>query len=190
MVRIELALWAAGLAVIAAIETSRREAAHRLVNELLAEQLPAPDPAAVTAMVGELGTGLPAIRGLAEFGALAVPHLVAEATPPNKNVDDALIALRMIVENKQPIGAEATAQIRRLAEERLATGDGLNLTTLWRAIDLAIALKDERLRDIVQSFAADRNALVDRGVAPEFVDQTQMRANERLAGVPAQPRLN
>jgi hypothetical protein len=62
-------------------------------------------------------------------------------------------------------------------------------TTVWDAVDLAIALKDPALRRIVKSLATDRNAVVARGIEDsETIEETQRLAAQRLAGVPPQRR--
>jgi hypothetical protein len=153
------------------------------------------DPATIPALVDyALGTGGSPIDTLAAFGQQAAPAVVAAVMspdPPHDTVDSGLITLRFMVEGiaSRPLSAGTIAQIQRAAEQHLASGKELQITTLWWAIDLAIALNDAKLRGIVQSIASDRNAVLDRGVLDlQLVGQTQKRAAERLAGIPALPR--
>jgi hypothetical protein len=152
------------------------------------------DPRAIPALAGALGTGFTVIDALAAFGELAAPAVLAVVTSPESMpdaVNHGLITLRFMVEaaETRPLSADTWAQIRGAAAQRLATGAGLYLTTLWRAIDLAVVLKDPALRRTVESLASDRHALVARGVTdPEDIDRTQKRAADRLAGIPPLPR--
>ncbi|MGH7612977.1 MAG: hypothetical protein ACREMW_02905, partial [Gemmatimonadales bacterium] len=150
------------------------------------------DPGAIPALVGALGTGPPVTRALVAFGEQAVPALLVAVRSPETTlyvVDDALLAFRFMVEGAgpHPLSAGTLNEIRRAAKQRL-TGKQ-HFSTLWWAIDLAIALKDPDLRRIVQSLASDRDAVVSRGIEdPETIEETQRLAAERLAGVPPKPR--
>jgi hypothetical protein len=153
------------------------------------------DPGTIPALVNYgLGTGGPPIDTLAAFGEQAAPAVLAAVMSPDTphdTVDSGLITLRFMVEGRasRALSAGTIAQIRRAAEQHLATGKGLQITTLWWAIDLAIALNDAKLRGIVQSIASDQNAVLDRGVVDlQLVAQTQKRAADRLAGIPPLPR--
>jgi hypothetical protein len=147
------------------------------------------DPQAIPALTGALGSGAPVRRALVAFGEEAVPALVAAVGSPESIeyvVDDALIALRLMVEGAgpQPLSAGALTEVRRVAKLRL-TGKQY-FTTLWDAIDLAVALDDPELTQIVRSLASDRDAVIARGIEdPELIQETQRLAAERLAGVPA-----
>jgi len=150
------------------------------------------DPRAIPALVGALGTGSPPIRALVDFGEEAVPALLAavrSAEATHYVVDDALLALRFMVEGAgpHPLSAGTLNEIRLAARQRL-TGKPY-FTTLWRAIDLAVALHDAELRRIVEAIASDRKEVVARGIEdPETIEETQRRAAQRLAGVPPKPR--
>jgi hypothetical protein len=152
------------------------------------------DPAAISALAGALGTGFIVINGLAAFGAEAVPTLVDVVTSPNSihdAVDHGLIALRFVVENtpSRPLTPAARASVRRAADQRLKSGKGLDITTLWWAIDLAVVLNDPGLRQRVERLATDWNAVEATGIRDvELGQQTQKRAADRLAGVPPLPR--
>lgn len=148
------------------------------------------DPRAIPALIGALGTGALPTRALVNFGEQAAPALLAAVRTPTTMhyiVDEALIALRFLVEGKgpQPLVAGTLSDIRLAAKLRL-TGKQY-FTTLWHAIDLAIALKDPELRQIVQSLASDREEVLARGIKESEVPETQRRAAQRLAGVPAEP---
>ena len=152
------------------------------------------DPLAIPALAGVLGTGFIVIRALAAFGEKAVPTVVDVVTSQDSihyAVDDGLIALRFMVENtaSRPLSPAALAGIRRAADQHLRNGKGLNITTLWWAIDLAVALNDRGLRRSVEQLATDWNAVEATGITDiADVQQTQKRAADRLAGVPPLPR--
>ncbi len=159
--------------------------ASRVVAELR-------DPQAIPALAGALGTGSPPTRALVDFGEKAVPALLAAVRSPETThyvVDDALLALRFMVEGAgpRPLSVGSVKEIRDVAKQRL-TGKQY-FTTLWEAIDLALTLKDPELRGIVESLASDRKAVVARGIDdPDLIQETQRLAAERLAGVPPKPR--
>ena len=152
------------------------------------------DPLAIPALTGALGTGSgsPVTKALVAFGEQAVPALVEPVGSPRASpyvVDGALIVLRFLVEGAgpQPLSASSLNNIRRGAKSRL-TGKQY-FTTLWWAIDLAVALDDAELRRIVGSLASDPDEVVARGIDdPELIEETQRLAAERLAGVPPKPR--
>jgi hypothetical protein len=104
-------------------------------------------------------------------------------------VDDGLRTLRLIVEgaSTRSLSPDTLDQIPRAAQQRVTRKQ--YFTSLWYAIDLAVALNDPNLRRIVESLASNRNEVIARGVEdPKLIEQTQKRAAERLAGVPALPR--
>ena len=150
------------------------------------------DPKAIPALVRGLGTGLLVIRAVTEFGEAAVPHVVQSVLSDLEHtsvVNGGLIVLRFHVERVGESGlADSTrAQIRRAADLRLTGTQGA--TTLWRAIDLAIALGDQRLIQEVRVLASNTTELRRRGVTdPELILETQRRIADRLAGKPALPR--
>jgi hypothetical protein len=150
------------------------------------------DPRSIDALANALGTSPPATAALAEFGQRAVPavlQVLGNATSTSV-VNDALLCLRFMAEGvgSQPLIGGTRDLIRHVVEERL-TEPQESITTVWRAIDLAIALDDPDLRRIVQSVASERDALAVRGVlSPELIDRTQRLAEERLAGVLPLPR--
>jgi hypothetical protein len=151
------------------------------------------DPHAIPALAGALGTGSTLVRdALADFGEQAAPDVLRLVTAQDTRYDavgDGLMALRFMVEGARtrPLSPSTRDQIRRAAMQRL-TGEQY-FSTLWYAIDLAVALDDPELRRIVQAIASDRNELVARGVsAPDIIALTQKRAAARLAGEPPEPR--
>jgi hypothetical protein len=147
------------------------------------------DPLAIPALTGALGSGAPVRRTLVAFGEEAVPALLRAVRSPETIhyvVDDALIALRLMVEGAgpHPLSAASLTDVRRVAELRL-TGKQY-FTTLWDAIDLAMALDDPGLTQVVRSLASNRDEVIARGIEdPELIQETQRLAAERLAGVPA-----
>ncbi len=149
------------------------------------------DPRAIPALIGALGTGFGVTRALVAFGEEATPALLAAVNSPETShyvVADALVVFRFLVEGAGPhrLSAATVHEIQR-ATKQLLTGRSY-FTTLWKAIDLALALRDAELRRIVQSIASDRRQVVERGIEdPEIVELTQRQAAERLAGVPPKP---
>jgi hypothetical protein len=153
------------------------------------------DPASIPALAAALGSGFAAIRPLAAFGEQAVPAVLAvEASPESSPgvIGEALITLRFIVEEASARGglSDGTlAELRRVARRRLESGEGLALTPLWWAIDLAWTLQDKDLRGLVEALATDPKMVVARGITdPGLIEQTQHRAAARLAGTPPLPR--
>jgi hypothetical protein len=149
------------------------------------------DPRSIPALAGALGTSPPAVYALAEFGEPAVQRVldVVTRTEDGSVIMDALICLRLMAEGvrTRPLTPRTLGNIRRVAEQRL-TGQQF-VTTLWRAIDLAVALRDSTLRQTVQSLASNRSAVLARGITdPELIETTQKHAADRLAGVPPLPR--
>ncbi len=152
------------------------------------------DPSAIPALSVAIYGGLTVMRALADFGEPAAPAVLSVVTSPDsmrEAVNDGLIALRFMVEgaNEHPLAPATLAEIRRAARQRLATGKGVYFTTLWRAIDLAVAVDDPELRAVVMSLASDRGELIARGVTdPELIEKTQKLASDRLVGIPPLPR--
>lgn len=151
------------------------------------------EPQAIPALAGALGTGSTLVPdALADFGDRAVPAVLAVVIAPESRysaVDDGLITLRFLVEGagSRSLSAGALDQIRSAAKQHL-TGTQY-FTTLWRAIDLAVALKDPDLRRIVASLASDTSEVIARGVtARALIDRTQQQASQRLSGSPPVPR--
>lgn len=150
------------------------------------------DPRAISGLVGALGSSPPASSALAEFGEPAATAVVSllDTTTNVSVADDALTTLRFMAEGvgAQPLKAGTRDWIRHAAKKRL-TEPQESITTVWRAIDLAVALKDPELRRIVQSLASDRTAVIGlRDTSPELIDRTQRVAAERLSGVRPLPR--
>jgi len=150
------------------------------------------DPRAIPGLAGAHGYSPAASAALADFGEPAAPAVLAVlATTTNTSVaDDALRTLRFMAEGvgRQPLTDGTRDRIRRAAKRRL-TEPQKSITTIWGAIDLAVALEDPELRGIVQSLASDRSAVVRlRKTDRDLVDRTQRVAAERLAGVPPLPR--
>jgi hypothetical protein len=154
------------------------------------------DPRAIPALVEALGHDLSIPRALASFGEQAATHVAAAVNSPESPdflVDHGLIALRFMVERsgERPLPDSVLEGIRRVAEYRLEE-PGRELesgVTLGRAIDLAVALNDPDLINIVEALASNPAEVIARGVVDfEDIERTQRRAADRLAGVPARPR--
>lgn len=150
------------------------------------------DPATIPALAGALGTGLMVIRAMAEFGEPAVPAILDVISAPETRsiaVDGGLLALRFILE-QQGLDALPHAHIEqiRVSTLRHLQSPG-SITTLWRAIDLAVTLNDPGLIQIVESIASDPDEVIARGVKdPDLIKRTQKRATDRLAGELPLPR--
>ena len=150
------------------------------------------DPESIPALVSAVGLGATSVlHALAAFGepaAVAVARLVQQPDARVSAVDQGLLTLRFIVEDGgwRTLSRPALQAIRQVARQRL-TGTQ-SVTTLWWAIDLAVALDDRRLRTIVEAFAADHNEAIARGVLDlELAQRTQKWAADSLAGVPPLP---
>lgn len=150
------------------------------------------DPATIPALAGALGTGLMVIRAMAEFGEPAVPAILNVISAPGSRsiaADGGLLALRFIVE-QQGLDALPPAHMEqiRVSTLRHLQSPG-SITTLWRAIDLAVTLNDPGLIRIVEFIATDPDEVIARGVKDQdLIERTQERATDRLAGVPPLPR--
>lgn len=149
------------------------------------------DPRSIPGLVGALGSSPPASSALAEFGEAAAPAVVSllDTTTNVSVADDALTTLRFMAEG---VGAPLTDKtrdcIRRSAKRKL-TEPQKSITTVWKAIDLAVALKDPELKRMVQALASNRDAVVRlRDTSSELVDRTQRIATDRLAGILPVPR--
>jgi len=142
------------------------------------------DPRAISALAEARHGGSTVITELVRFGQAAVPALSEVAASTGKHYDvvnHALGALSRIVESPQGamLSSQARAQIRGVAEQRLSGQQ--YFTTLWRAIDLAVALRDSALLRTVELLASDANAVRARGITDEeVVRRTQQRASDRL----------
>jgi hypothetical protein len=190
------------VALIAALEQEGELSARRLRGEIgeyenmeliggLAQLVAAfRDPRAIDALAGAMGESPPARDALAEFGERAVPAVlrVLEATTVGSVGAGALNCLRFMVQGVggQPLTDVTRERIRQITKERLTTRQK-SFRTVWGGIDLAVALEDPELRRIVQSLASDRDAVRALGVRDTDIEDTQRRAIERLAGVPARP---
>ncbi len=151
------------------------------------------DPRAIPRLARSLGLGFSSVRrtlaGLGEQAAPAVLDVLTSERSGPGEINDALMTLRFMVETAYAgsLSDASLERIRQATEQRLAGVQ--RLTTLWRAIDLAIVLEDPRLRQIVESLASDPDEVIARGVEePDLIERTQQRAADRLAGVPARPR--
>jgi hypothetical protein len=145
------------------------------------------DRRAIPALAQAIYGGDTAARALAAFGDASVSPVARVVTSPTSHynsVDFGLTVLRLLVEQSrvQPLSPTARDESRRAALDRL-TGPEY-FTSLWRAIDLAVALEDPELVGIVSSLAYDQRALAARGLTdPEIVERTHARARDRLSGV-------
>lgn len=151
------------------------------------------DSAAIPALIGTLGHGALVARALAEFGEQSAPLVldVVDSTDPTmyEEVQDGLLSLRFMIETSRPLSPNTLGRIRRAVDRQLMNGAELKLVSFWRALDLAIVLNHPPLRRRVEQLATDLSAVEATGIKDiEFVEQTQKRANDLLAGVPPLPR--
>lgn len=192
-------------ALIALLERHNKLVAQALQRGLTVDQVENPefvaaveravaelkDPASIPALAGALRS-FHLIQPLADFGEAAAPSVIAVVMSPQSHynaVDDALRVLRFMVEKQQsrPISPATLVQIRRATQERLQGTQ--KFTTLWYAIDLAAVLGDSELRHRIEDLANHPSEVTARGVIePRLIAQTQKRAADRLAGMPAMPR--
>lgn len=151
--------------------------------------------AAIPALAGALGMGPNISNALADFGDQAVSPVLAVLASARSGgvIQDGLLTLRFLVEDRaqRPLTGGSLAGIRREIEKRLTDrvrADGLGVTYLWYAIDVAAVMNDPGLRRELEALAADVAESRGRGVSdPELAMRTKQRAVDRLAGVPAQP---
>ncbi len=150
------------------------------------------DPRTIPSLVAVLGTGSSATPfALAAFGEVAAAELVevAKSTDNIFQMDDALVALRCMVENvdTHPLSSETLNGIVDVADYRFNNPTRLaeNGVQLSYAIDLAIALNDRRLLQTVNLMASDSQALLERGVTMPNIDRVQKHAQRRLSGAEA-----
>ncbi len=149
------------------------------------------DSRSIPGLTGALGMAPPVIFALADFGEPAVQPVldIVASTDDGSVLMDALATLRFMVEGAEarPLSTTTLSEIRGVAE-RFLTGEQ-SVVTVWRAIDLAVALDDPGLRRTVESLASDVGAVFARGISePDLVFKTQKRAADRLAGDPPLPR--
>jgi len=152
------------------------------------------DARAIPALCEAIDGGTIVAKALAEFGEAAVPDLLRVVNSPDAHydlVDHGLIALRIMAERPdyQSVSRTTQQQIRAAAAQRLKRPG--YFTSLWRAIDLAVVLKDPELRQVIESLASNRNAVTATGITYDWtvIEMTQKRAAERLAGVLPTPRF-
>lgn len=150
------------------------------------------DPRTIPSLVAVLGTGSSATPfALAAFGELAAAELVevAKSTDNIFQMDDALVALRCMVENvdTHPLSSETLNGIVDVADYRFNNPTRLaeNGVQLSHAIDLAIALNDRNLLQTVNLMASDSQALLERGVTMANIDRVQKIARARMSGAEA-----
>lgn len=152
------------------------------------------DPNAIPAMAEALGPGFSLVRGLVEFGTLALPDVVRVTMAPDSThdtIDHGLITLRMIVERAGGVSAltrRQAMQVRAVAKHYLTERPRF-ISTLWWAIDLAAVLEDAMLRERMQRLATDPELAAAMGAwDQDVVVKTQQRAADRLAGLLPLPR--
>jgi len=169
-------------------ETETDTAAITGIHRILAQFR---DPKLIPDMVDGMGMGT-FIRALIGFGVQAVPFVtrtVASAQSSYPKVDDGLRVLRIIVEEKgiSSIPPADLKSMRSAANQRLREKQK-SFTTIWYGMDLAVLLQDPELKKVLQRIAKDKDYVLQLGVTDlELIAKTQMRAADRLSGIPAAP---
>lgn len=147
------------------------------------------DPRAIPVLAEAPAGGKEVQMALAEFGERAVPDLIRVAAAPDNHyevVDHALQSLRRVVDAGITTLSVASRQaLRGLASDRMARGQ--YFTTLWYAMDLAMASGDVELRRTVDSLASHASSLRARGITDnEVIARTQKRARDLIRAYPPQ----
>jgi hypothetical protein len=143
------------------------------------------DPNSMPALLAAIGTGNSVSAALVSFGADAVPGILEVVGNPessNEDIYGSLFSLTRIVENasRTPLPDEMLARIRRVAEARLVVEQ--HAVDLMRAIDLAIALGDEELSEVIRALASDPDQVRARGIDdPRRIARVQRYATEALS---------
>ena len=149
------------------------------------------DPENIDALAGAVRTGGRALNGIADFGAQAVPALLAAIEADSANPDlvsGALHALRYIVEeHREEIPASQRVKMRALTMARLHSPQRFE-STVVAAVELALADGSPALRSRVISLR-DRPAQAFTAGAGDTgrEDALRRRIEARLRGEPALP---
>lgn len=147
------------------------------------------DPDAIPLLADALGLGT-LLRQLTELGEASAPSVIKVARDPSRHysaVDEALRILRMMLENNL-VSDETREAARSVARQRL-TGSQY-FTTFWYAMDLAAVVDDPGLTELIRRISQSPESLQYAGGTTDRTHaMTRQRAIDRLAGIPAQPRL-
>ena len=152
------------------------------------------DPESIPALAAALSTGGNAVNALVAFGPAVIPVVVGVVNSPEGTPSEAvggLIALRKIVEQAGTgqLSAHEHRLSREAASRHLGATDGTYFSHFLFAIDLAVALDDPELREVVRTVSVSDAAIRGRGITdPEIIAMVKKRALDRLAGIPALPR--
>jgi len=149
------------------------------------------DPAGIDALTGAVGTGGRAVNGIADFGAQAVPALIAviEADRTNPDVvSGALDALRYIVEeHREEIPADQRQRMRALTMERLNSPQRY-VSIVVAAAELALTDGSPDLRSRVIALRDRPTQAFTTGTGDTVrQDWLRQRIEARLRGEPALP---
>lgn len=140
------------------------------------------DARAIPSLARAIYGGRTAAQALAAFGEPSVEPLAEMCIGENHYdlVNHGLTALTMLAEapGREGLSKQALGRIRSCARARLTKVTAFS--SLWKAIDLAVALNDEELNGVVQQMSNDRGAIEAAGVPPVAVEQTQERAYEAM----------
>jgi len=149
------------------------------------------DPAGIDALAGAIGTGGRATNGIADFGALAVPALIAAIEADGTNPDvvsGALEALRYIVEeHREEIPASQRLKMQALITERLSSPQRF-VSTVVAAAELALTDGSPALRSRVIALRDRPAQAFTTGTGDTGrEDLLRQRIEARLRGEPALP---
>ena len=145
------------------------------------------DPRAIPALVrfGNHGFSRYVARGLASFGEQALPAILEVIDTPGV-ADDAvsisLLAISMMVEDGGADGLSTSARddIVRVARESLWSQHGSGLID---AIDIAVALNEPELLQMVMAISQDPSIVVARGVSQSMASLVHKHAVDALARI-------
>lgn len=143
------------------------------------------DPRAISALtrVGDHGFSRAAAKGLASFGEDALPailHAIDKPGASNDAVAYNIMALSAMAADGGALrpSAAAHAEMVRVAKGGLRSQHG---TTLLMATELAVALNEPELTQMVRTLSVDTSSLRAQGVAQPTADLVKKHAADTLA---------
>lgn len=149
------------------------------------------DPRSVPGLVEALTSSPPATHALARFGEPAALAVLARLRGETYGsmIMGGLMSLRFMAEGvgRAPLTAATRQKMIELARNYLTDGER-SVVTLWRALDLAVALGSPELLKTVELFANEPQTTRSRGVVDaDLIERTRQHAADRLAGIPPLP---
>jgi hypothetical protein len=148
------------------------------------------DPRAIPALVqvGNYGFSRAAGRGLASFGEQALPSMIEVLDDPASSGDLVaynVMALSAMVHEPEvaaKLSPAARNEIARIARNSLGSVHG---AILLMATELAVALTQPELTQMVTAVSQDSRMLTTRGVGPETAELVRKYAADTLARISA-----